>query len=386
MTSPAGQGPWRILHVYKDYPPVMGGIEGHLHMLAAAQAARGHDVTVLVTAPTGPTRTTIEDGVRVIRARRLATLASTPISPALWRALRRQPAEVVHLHSPYPIGELAWLAGGRRPMVLTYHSDVVRQRLLGRIWSPWLRRVLRRADRILATSPRYVDSSAFLSPLRSRVRVVPLGIDPARFEALDREAARARYGAGPNLVFVGRLRYYKGLSTLIEALPWLPRARLLVAGTGPMGDAWRSLAERLGVDDRIDWLGDVSDADLPTVYAAGDVFVLPAVARSEAFGIVLLEAMAAGLPCVSTELGTGTSWVNQEGVTGRVLPPNAPAKLAKALGELLADDALRERMGRSARARVASEFTAERLVERVLQVYAEVLDAQPGALRPRGSG
>ena len=375
----------RIVHVYKDYPPVMGGIEGHLHMLASAQAALGHDVTALVTAPAGPTRSTTEDGVRVIRARRLATLASTPLSPALWLALRRQPADIVHLHSPYPVGELAWLALGRRPMVLTYHSDVVRQRRLGLLWGPWLRLVLRRADRILATSPRYVDSSPYLRPLRSRTTVVPLGIDPARFDGLDRGAARARHGVGPNLVFVGRLRYYKGLSTLIEALPLLPQARLLVAGTGPMGEAWRSLATRLGVSERIRWLGDVPDAELPAVYAAGDVFVLPAVARSEAFGIVLLEAMAAGLPCVSTELGTGTSWVNQDGITGRVLPPGEPALLAAVLGELLADEGLRERMGRSARARVESELTAARLVERVMQVYAEVRALRPDDGQPRGS-
>ncbi len=364
--------PLRILHVYKDYPPVMGGIENHIAMLARAQAAAGHQVSVLVTSPRGPGGESTEAGVRVIRVRRWATLASTPISPALVRRLGQLEADVYHLHSPYPVAELAWLIWRRHPMVLTYHSDVVRQRLLGALWRPFLRMLLRRADRILPTNPPYVESSIELRRVRDRITIVPLGIDPARFEGVDRRSARARFGPGPKLVFVGRLRYYKGLGVLIEALTRLPEARLLVVGTGPMGETWRARAAELGLEDRIEWLGDVPDDELPQVYAAGDIFVLPAVARSEAFGIVLMEAMASGLPCVSTELGTGTSWVNQDGRTGRVVPPEDPAALAGALRELLADPEGRRAMGAAARQRVGQELSAERLVQRVMDIYAEV--------------
>jgi len=350
----------------------MGGIENHLQMLAEAQAAAGHDVTVLVTRPKGATRESASQGLHLIRARQWATLASTPISPALAWRLQRIKTDIVHLHSPYPVAEMAWLIGRRHPMVLTYHSDVVRQRILGQLWSPWQRALLRRADRILATSPPYVESSPFLQAVRERVTVVPLGIDPARFARPDPAAARARYGEGPNLVFVGRLRYYKGLSVLLEALAALPDVTLLVAGSGPMGEPWRALAQELGISERVRWLGDVPDADLPQVYAAGDLFVLPAVARSEAFGIVLMEAMASGLPCVSTELGTGTSWVNQDGRTGRVVPARNPVALAEVLRDLLANPVLRKTMGQAARERIGREFTTDRLVERVTQVYTEV--------------
>jgi glycosyltransferase involved in cell wall biosynthesis len=364
----------RVLHVYKDYFPVVGGIENHVRALAEAQARAGHAVTVLVTAPSRRSDALALQGVRVVRAGRWATVASTPLSPALVGALRSERPDVTHLHSPYPVGEAAWLAFGRRPMVLTYHSDVVRQRVLGRLWAPGLRRVLRGASRVLATSPNYVESSPFLRAVRDRVDVVPLGVDPARVTGVDEPGARARLGPGPTLAFIGRLRYYKGLDVLIDALTRLPGVRLVVAGSGPMGADWRRRAEAVGVAGRIDWRGDVSDAEARDILAGCDLFVLPAVARSEAFGTVLLEAMCAGRPVVSTELGTGTSWVNRDGVTGRVVPPRDPDALAGAIAALLADEGARRRMGEAARARVLAEFTEARMVERVEVIYREVTE------------
>jgi rhamnosyl/mannosyltransferase len=257
-------------------------------------------------------------------------------------------------------------------MVATYHSDVVRQRLLGRIWAPGLRRLLRRADRVLATSPNYVESSPFLRAVREKVDVVPPGIDPGPFGGVDRAAARRRYGERPTLVFVGRLVYYKGLDVLLAALGQVPEAQLLVSGSGPMGERWRAAAEAAGTAGQVRWLGKVPDEGLPELLAAGDVFVLPAVARSEAFGIVLLQAMAAGLPVVTTELGTGTSWVTQHGRTGLVVPPGDAAALGEAVAALLADPERRAAMGAAGRLRVEAEFTEARMVERVMRVYTEV--------------
>lgn len=364
----------RILHVYKDYYPVVGGMENHIRLLAEAQAAAGHDVTVLVTALGLHGDEEDVGGVRVRRAGRMANVSSAPVSAALFAALREEDPNLTHLHSPYPVGEAAWLAFGAHPVVVTYQSDIVRQRVLGKLWTPWLRRLLARADRILASNPAYVESSPFLRANRDRVTVVPLGIEPVRFECRDRSAARRRFAPddGPRIAFVGRLRYYKGLHVLVDAMRRLPEARLLLVGTGPEGLALRRQAEEVGVSERIDWLGDVTDEDLPVVLAAADVFVLPSTARSEAFGIVLLEAMAAGLPLISTELGTGTSWINQDGQTGRVVAPGDPAALAGAINELLVDPALRARMGAAANQRVHDEFTADRMVERVMTVYEEV--------------
>lgn len=365
----------KIVHIYKDYYPVLGGIENHVRMVAEEQVRRTHDVTVLVT--NRGLRGQVLDlaGVRLIKAGRLATLASTPLSVSLFTWLRRLPCDIVHLHFPYPIGELAYLAAGRsRRMVITYHSDIVRQRGLLPLYDPFLRRVLQRADRIMPTNQRYVETSPYLRPLAAKCTVVPLGIDLSRFAQADLaqvEAIHRQYGR-PLLLFVGRLRYYKGLDYLIRAMPQIP-ARLLVVGTGPMEARWKALTTEMGLTQKVIFLGNVGDADLPAYYHATDIFVLPSSQRSEAYGVSMLEAMACGVPAVSTELGTGTSFVNQDGQTGLVVPPCDPAALAAALNRLLTDDNLRRRMGEAAHQRAWSMFSLAAMVDRILAVYEDVL-------------
>lgn len=360
----------RILHLYKDYFPVLGGIENHIKTLAEAQAAAGHQVSVLVTNPgREPARGRI-NGVEVIRTRRLATVASTPLTFGFPRALAAAGADVVHLHFPYPVGEVSQMLSGRGPYVVTYHSDVVRQQAILRLYRPLLWRFLRGAARVIATSSQYIASSRYLGPLAGKCAVVPLAVDPELFLKADPLIPPAGL---PSLLFVGRHRYYKGVDDLIRALPGL-EARLLVAGDGPMRPLWQALAQEKGVAGRVHFLGDVGDADLPRLYASADVFVLPANSRAEAFGQVLLEAMAAGLPCVTTELSTGTSYVVQDGVTGFVVPPRNPAELARATGHLLDDAQLRRAMGQAGQARVLREFTIEKLVSRIEAIYQDVLN------------
>ena len=357
-----------ILHIYKDYPPILGGIENHIKVLAEAQAAAGHQVTVLVCDPSP--RTTVEElnGVKIVRAGRLATAASMPLSPSQPLTLARLRPDIAHVHSPYPLGELAnWLLGRGRATVITHHSDVVRQQGWLRFYGPLLRRVLRAADRIIATSPRYIESSPWLRPVRHKCVVVPLGIDVARF------LSKNPHSATPMLLFVGRLRYYKGLDTLLRALPHVPDSRLTVVGDGPMRKTWVTLSDELGLAGRVNFVGEIDDADLPAYYQQANLFVLPANARAEAYGLVLLEAMASGLPCITTELGTGTSWVVQDGVTGLVIPPRDPAALAAAINCLLADADLCHRLGQAGQERARREFSYQIMVERVMQVYELVL-------------
>ena len=360
----------RILHIYKDYFPVLGGIENHVKVLAEAQAAAGHQVLVSVCDPGH--RTTVLDlnGVRVVKSGRVTTMASMPISLTQPIAIARLRPDVIHVHSPYPLGELsAWFLGRSLPVVITYHSDVIRQKGLLRFYGPMLQHVLRRANRILVTSPNYLRTSPWLTPVSERCMVVPLGVDQNRFRP-----PAAPYGGPPRLLFVGRLRYYKGLDTLIRALSGLPGVTLEVCGDGPMRSEWQALAVALGVADRVLFMGEVDDAELPRVYQRATAFVLPANARAEAFGTVLLEAMASGLPCVTTELGTGTSWVVQNGATGLVVPPRDPEALAAALRRLLEDEGLRRRMGQAGRERVEREFTEALMVERVMAVYRNLVD------------
>lgn len=370
----------RILHLYKDYFPVEGGIENHIKQLAEAQAARGHAVSVLVTSRDGRTHTETINGVRVIFAARLATISSAPISAAMFFLLRREQPNIVHLQFPYPWGEIAnYFFGRARKTVMTYQSDIVRQKYLRVVYAPLMQRVLARVDAIIATSPNYIESSRVLARWKPKCVAIPLGIDPQPFSNVDPRAAqdiRARLGIAsdaPMLLFVGILRYYKGLNYLLAALPAIPRARLVIVGKGPMEREWKNLAHTLGIQDRLSFVTDVADADLPAYYAAADIFTLPSSERSEAFGLVQLEAMAAGKPVVCTELGTGTSFVNADRETGFVVPARDPHALASAITRLIDDDALRARMGVAGRARVQQLFGLEKMVDRVIELYENLI-------------
>ena len=366
----------RILHVYKDYYPVLGGIENHIKMLAEGLMQRGYEVQVLVTNTGSKTMIEKINGVPVIKAGCPVRISGAPISPGFYAWMRRLKPDITHLHFPNPSGELGQLfLGQSRKFVLTYHSDVVRQKYLLRLYTPFLWKVLAKADRIIATSPNYIRSSPYLSRFADKCVVIPLGIDLKPFETIDNDRVqtiRQRYGS-PILLFVGKLRYYKGLQYLLEAMPKI-EARLLVVGTGPMAKAWQALAEKLGLTDKVAFLGQVADEELPLYYHACDLFILPASHRSEALGVVQVEAMACGKPIVCTELGTGTSYINVHGETGLVVPPRDPGVLVEAINQLLADEALWSGLGQRGRQR-AKEFSKEAMVEKVVGLYEELLAA-----------
>lgn len=377
-----------ILHIYKDYYPVLGGIENHVRVLAEAGVTRGHEVNVLVTSRDRYTRREELNGVKLIKTSRWINISSAPISPAMFLEARRlgRTADIIHLHFPYPLGEMARLfCGSRAKTIITYHSDIVRQKVLRTVYQPFLWRILRQADCLIATSGRYIDTSPYLSQFKSKCRIIPLGTDVAQFTQLKPEtvidlrssllADGAKSLDTPPFVLlsVGRLRYYKGLDDLIRALPQIPNAKYVIVGEGPMYAEWQQLARSVGVADRVFFADEVSDLELPYYYAACDLFVLPANARAEAFGTVIVEALAAGKPVISTEVGTGTSWVNVDGETGLVVPPHDPPALAAAINQLLSNDEQRHTMGAAARARAQAEFTVERMIDRVYAEYERLI-------------
>lgn len=368
----------RILHIYKTYDPVLGGIENHIKMLAEAEAARGDDVSVLVTSSTPRSERTTIRGVRVIRAARALEFASTPFSLAMAIEASTLRPDVVNLHMPYPPGDIvARGVGGRPALVVSYHSDVVRQQQLLRIYRPVLEATLGAAHRVIAGTHAYLASSPFLSRHTRKSRVVPYAVDAARFATFDAQTIDRlrRLYPGPVILSVGVLRYYKGLHILLAAMREVA-AQLVIVGDGPERARLETLAREMGVAERVHFAGRVPDDDLPSYYQAADIFVLASHLRAEAFGIVLLEAMAAGLPLVTTELGTGTSEVNQHGTTGFVVPPDDPEALARALRALLADRQLREHLGQNGRRRAQAEYTPERMVQRTGVVYHEALEAR----------
>jgi rhamnosyl/mannosyltransferase len=366
----------KVLQVYKDYAPVVGGIESHLERLAVDLARRGVEIEVLVTARGKETVRTREAAVAVTRAGRLATFASTPLSVSLFREIGGRRPDIVHLHHPYPIGELAWLLRSPAPAVISYHSDIVRQRQLLRVYRPFLRRVLARARFILVNDLRYAESSPHLGRHLAKCRPVPWGIEVERYgprpDLAPRAAELRRTLGTPLVLFIGQLRYYKGVQFLLEAMRRTD-GHLAVIGDGPERARLEEVGRSKDLAGRVHLLGRLSDEDVIAAYHACDVFVLPSVYRSEAWGFVILEAMAAGKPVITTELGTGTSILNRQGETGLVVPPADPEALARAIDALLGDPAAREAMGRKGYERVSRNFTHARTVARTLAVYREVL-------------
>ena len=383
----------RIVHVYKDYhPPVLGGIEQTIERMARWQVAAGHDVTVIASA-SGARRSRTEnvDGVRVVRVGEWARALSSPICPGFPAALARERADLWHLHSPNPLGEASFqLVRPAGAVVFTYYCDLSRQRAFLPVYAPLVRALLRRADVRHAISPQALERpDSIVAPFRDSFRVVPLGIDAAPFLALDRDrpgarALRERFG-DPFLLFVGRLRHYKGLHVLLDAMPRVS-ARLVVVGDGPKGPALREQTRRLGLEPRVHFAGSLDDDGLKDHLAAAGIGLLPSSTPTEAFGLAMVEYMAAGLPVISTELGTGTSHVNQAELTGLIVPANDPAALAAGIVRLLSHPALRERMGAAGRVRVSENFTTQAMMRGMDRLYAEALERAGSRARHVFSG
>ena len=365
----------RVLGIGKFYPPEYhGGLESAVATLNVQLVRRGVAVTCVVAAARGAGGVGEVDGVRVVRARSLGTLLSQPLAPGLMAAVRREPGDVVHLHHPNPLGDLAALADVPRPLVVTQHSDVVRQRALWPLYGPAVRWVFRRARFVVVASENYRRTSRELRGFDAKVRVIPYGIEAARFRltpaVADRALAlRAAWSGGgrPAVLAVGRLVGYKGFDVLLAAARGLD-ATVVIVGAGPEEARLRALAPPGAL-----FAGRVPDADLPAYYHACDVFCLPSVTMAEAFGVVLLEAMACGKPLVTTALATGVTAVNRDGVTGLVVPPGDAAALREALRALLADGARRRAMGEAGRRAVETEYSAALMADRYVTLYREAL-------------
>jgi glycosyltransferase involved in cell wall biosynthesis len=282
---------------------------------------------------------------------------------------------VVHLHWPNPGAVLAYLASGHRGrLVITYHSDIIRQKVLRHFFDQILRHALSRADAIIVSSSNYLESSYILPLHRKKCRVIPFGISIEQFQRPDASVvARIRKQFGPRIVLgVGRLVYYKGFEHLIEAMKSV-KGRLLIIGNGPLHRTLRQKAAELGLGDRVTFLTDVRDV-IP-YYHAADVFVLSSIARSEAFGIVQLEAMACGKPVINTNLDSGVPSVSLDRVSGLTVPPADSTALARAINGLL-DNALRSTAyGRTGQLRVKQHFTRQGMARRTLALYHEVIDS-----------
>lgn len=371
----------RIVHAAKFYPPVPGGMETVVQDLCDGTAGEW-DVRVVAANTSAATVVERVGDVTVTRAAALGKAHSVPLCPSLPWHLWRTAADCVVLHEPNPLAGSALFAHTPAPrLVIWHHSDLLRPSWAPATYGRLQRAMYRRAACVIVSSPPLAAGSELVRHAR-RVAVIPFGIRLERFRHLnDRQRALAelirRRHPEPRVLFVGRFVYYKGLHVLVDAMA-AARGTLLVAGEGPLEEEIRQRAADRGVLDRVHVLGSVPDADLPAYYAAADIVALPSIAITETFGVVQLEAMAAGRPVVSTNLPTGVPWVNQDGVSGLVVAPGDVHALAAAIARLGADSDLRLRLGAGALARAESMFSIGRMIDAFRSVVEDVVRLPEG--------
>lgn len=380
----------RVVHIAKYYPPDPGGMEYFVRDLAREQARAGHEVLVLAHAgQTGPGVTLDAPNLTVKRFGVWTVIGGyAPVSPGLLRAIcgvgRDFKPDLVHLHCPNPAGAALWPLPPS-PLVLHWHSDVVfpperapaRWLLAG--WRRLEKGLMSRAAGIIATSPHYAETSPELKNYLDKVRVVPLGLPetgPGDGEfssgsALDWLAAKPE---GSRLLTIGRLSHYKGLSVLLKALVNLPRAFLCIIGRGEEKARLEAECGRLGLGPRVFFAGQIDDAEKERCLALADVFCLPSLDRTEAFGLVLLEAMRSGTACLAASVrGSGMSYALDGGRTGVLVEPGRAEALAEAVSGLLADRERRSRLAEAGRRRFLNNFTMPVVAAKTEEIYKEIL-------------
>lgn len=383
-----------ITQVVHDFHPVVGGIETYAFNLAKGLVDAGHKVKVYTAKL--PHTPTYEDyqGIQIHRFRAIARLFNYPILPGLLRALTRDQCDILHAHINSPITvDLTTFASQltTTPLVITYHADALMSDLAGPIpfFRTWLDHIYRRARKraadtakqLIVTSPMYRNTSHFLQDYLHKTTVIPATINPYFLDSPHTTTqAKESFGFTSNttlLLFVGRLVPYKGLHTLLQAFQQIhthnPSVHLAFVGSGPLQSHLQKTSKHLKISTAVHFLGVLSRRRLRDAYTACDIFVLPSRSRSEAFGIVQLEAMAQEKPVVATTVG-GVPYVTRNEETGLLVPPKNIRALKTALQRLIEDPALQQRLGHAGRKRVLTYFTREVTTRKLEAVYNTILD------------
>lgn len=371
----------KVLHVYRTYfPDPPGGMQEAIRQICLSTQAFGIQNTIFTLSPNPVPAVMERPEATVVRCRSWAAPASCDLGGinafATFRSLVKQ-ADVVHYLFPWPFADLLREAAPAKPSVLTYISDIVRQQWLGTAYEPLMWRSLRAVDAIVSNVPNYAKTSPVLSnpSIRAHVRQIPLGIEEHSYELEADEGVFIRLGLSsetPFLLFVGVLRYYKGLHTLLAAAKHT-RGKIVIAGSGPEGYALKAEAIKLGIQNVI-FAGQVTKAEKVALLQTCKGLVLPSHLRSEAYGMVLVEASMFGKPMVTCEIGTGTSFVNQHLETGFVVSPESPDELSQAMNALLTDSDLAKRFGQAARIRYETHFSGPVLGHAYTSLYRQVME------------
>ena len=366
----------RVLHFYKTYyPDSVGGIEQVIRQMCVGTGRLGVTNEVLTLTRQKDNFDFEFEGHRVRRVPLDFEIASNAVSFAAFGELARmaEQADVVHYHFPWPFMDLAhFVARVNKPSLVTYHSDIVRQKHLLRLYQPLKNRFLKSVDAIVATSPNYLASSEVLERYPDKTRTITYGLDKSIYPAAKQELMdkwRARVGER-FFLFVGVLRYYKGLHILLDAVANSDYP-VVIVGAGPIEAELKAHAERLGLKHVL-FVGAVGEDDKVALLTACYAVAFPSHLRSEAFGISLLEGAMYGKPMISSEIGTGTTYINIDGDTGLVVPPSDPQALGEAMRKLWDNPQMAADMGKRAEARYWELFSSETMAKNYVALYEEL--------------
>lgn len=364
----------RVLQLGKFYP-IRGGVEKVAYdLMVGLSEQQVHCDMMCAASEGGDTVIPINDYARVLCCRTWIKLAATMISPAMIYALRKQCKKynLIHIHHPDPMACLAlFLSGYKGRVILHWHSDIQKQKTLLKFYRPLQRWLLKRVDLIVGTTPVYLKESPVLKQVQDKTVCLPIGVNPMQPHPKEVERIRMAF-RGKKIVFsLGRLVPYKGFRYLVEAARYLSNDYvILIGGAGILKEKLQEKIEELELQEKVKLIGRIGDDELPAYYGACDVFCLSSIQRTEAFGIVQIEAMSCGKPVVATKIPqSGVSWVNADGVSGiNVVPEDAQA-LADAIKTITADEATYKKYVVGANRRYNELFTKERMIENCLKIY-----------------
>lgn len=367
----------KILQVNKLYYPSIGGIERVVQDIAEGLKDEV-DMEVLVCQPKGKGADEVLNGIRIRRCSSFGTLFSLPLSiNFLWELRRRsKEKDIIQFHAPFPLGDLGCLLSGYKGKVVLYwHSDVVKQKKLMLLYRPIMERFLKRADAIIVSTEGIINGSSYLKPYKNKCIIIPFAVDKQTLiKGKEYICNRIEVMSAPvKFLFVGRLVYYKGVDVMLRAFIQIKNAELTIIGTGILENELKELVQNSGASQRVHFRGKVSKEDLYKAYETCDVLVLPSVAKSEAFGLVQIEAMAFGKPVINTNLPSGVPEVSLNGITGLTIEPGDENELREAMNWLVMHPDERDKMGKAARGRVDENYTMDAMMCRMMHAYKRVL-------------
>ena len=365
----------KVLQLGKFYP-IRGGVEKVMWDLTSGLSARGIDCDMLCAELEKDEIIHLNEHGRVICVKAWMKKAATMIAPKMvsWLRKHKDEYDIIHVHHPDPMACLALrLSGYKGRVILHWHSDILKQKTLLKFYAPLQRWLIRRADTIIGTTPVYLKESPYLQEVQDKTVAVPIGIKPVTFDEEMVRQWKQRYVGKKLVVSIGRLVPYKGYTYLIQACQHLgDDYQVLVVGDGPLMDNLLAEVQEYGVQDRIHFLGYVEDDEMHALLAACDLFVMSSVMKTEAFGIVQIEAMSLGKPVIATKIPeSGVSWVNADGVSGLNVPIRNPRALADAILSICTDTKLHSQFSEGARNRFHENFTLEGMIDRTIKIYTD---------------